>query len=68
MSVNIVRAWSDSEYRAGLTAGQLASVPANPVSASELSDEELSRISGGGGPNLPITCFCGGNPYSWALE
>ena len=68
MSVNIVRAWSDPEYRAGLTAGQLASLPANPVSASELSDEELSRISGGGGPQLPITCFCGANPYSWALE
>ena len=55
MSVSIVRAWSDSEYRNGLTVGQLASVPANPVSAGELSDEELFQISGGGAPNL--TCY-----------
>ena len=67
MSVNIVRAWIDPEYRAGLTAGQLASVPANPVSASELSDEELSRISGGGGPKVPYTCICGTHP-TWASE
>jgi mersacidin/lichenicidin family type 2 lantibiotic len=39
MPVNIARAWIDPEYRAGLTAGQLASVRANPVSAGELSGE-----------------------------
>ena len=65
MSVNIVRAWSDPEYRAGLTAGQLASVPPNPVSASELSDEELSRISGG---RTQMSCFCELDHYSYALE
>jgi mersacidin/lichenicidin family type 2 lantibiotic len=48
MSVNIVRAWNDPEYRNSLTVGQLASVPANPVSAGELSEEELLGIAGGG--------------------
>ena len=67
MSVNIVRAWSDPEYRAGLTAGQLASVPANPVSVSELSDEELSRISGGVFRSH-MSCFCELDHYSYALE
>jgi len=67
MSVNIVRAWSDPEYRAGLTAGQLASVPANPVSVSELSDEELSRISGGVSRTI-MSCFCELDHYSYALE
>ena len=52
MPVNIARAWIDHEYRAGLTAGQLASVRANPASAGELSDEELLRISAAG--NAPI--------------
>ena len=64
MSVNIVRAWSDPEYRAGLTAGQLASVPANPVSVGELSDEELSRISGGGYPKPP-SCWYAGHLETW---
>jgi mersacidin/lichenicidin family type 2 lantibiotic len=67
MSVNIVRAWSDPEYRNSLTVGQLASVPANPVSAGELSDEELVRISGGGAPPMP-TCWYYGLVYTFARE
>ena len=65
MPVNIARAWIDHEYRAGLTAGQLASVRANPVSAGELSDEELLRISGG---RTHMSCFCELDRYSYAVE
>jgi len=42
MPVNIARARIDPQYPAGLTAGRLASVRANPVSAGELSDEETA--------------------------
>jgi mersacidin/lichenicidin family type 2 lantibiotic len=65
MPVNIARAWIDPEYRAGLTAGQLASVRANPVSVGELSDEELSRISGG---RVIMSCFCEPDRCSYSVE
>ena len=60
MSVNIVRAWIDPEYRAGLTAGQLASVPANPADSGELSEEELLGINAGA---ISPVCGCR-NPVS----
>ena len=60
MSVNIVRAWIDPEYRDGLTVGQLASVPANPAASGELSEEELLGISAGATSPL---CGCR-NPFS----
>ena len=66
MPVNIARAWIDPEYRAGLMAGQLASEPANPVSAGELSDEELPRISAPG--HAPIPCWSDGHWNTWSPE
>ena len=66
MPVNIARAWIDPEYRAGLTAGQLASVRANPASAGELSDEELLRISAAG--HAPIPCWSDGHWNTWSPE
>lgn len=50
--MNIVRAWKDAEYRATLTAAQLAALPENPAGAMELTDEELMRATGGGS-NVP---------------
>jgi len=47
MAVDIVRAWKDPDYRRTLTAEQLASLPENPAGTEELSDEELSGVSGG---------------------
>jgi mersacidin/lichenicidin family type 2 lantibiotic len=56
MSVNIVRAWIDAEYRSRLTAEELASVPPNPAAPGELSAEELKKISAGDICYTPSTC------------
>ena len=47
MNIDIIRAWTDVEYRETLTAEQLASVPANPAGTANLSDAALSRVVGG---------------------
>ena len=44
--VDVIRAWTDPEYRRTLSAEELASLPEN-VGASELSDEDLENASGG---------------------
>jgi mersacidin/lichenicidin family type 2 lantibiotic len=47
--LSIVRAWKDAEYRASLSADELASLPANPIGNLdlELTDAELALIAGG---------------------
>jgi mersacidin/lichenicidin family type 2 lantibiotic len=55
MSVNVVRAGIDPEYRDSLTVGQFASVPQNPAASGELSEEELLKISAGQSMNV---CGC----------
>ena len=47
MAVDIERAWKDPEYRRTLTPEELASLPANPAGSAEVSDDELSNVSGG---------------------
>ena len=47
MTIDIVRAWKDAEYRKSLTPEQLASLPPNPVEASPMSEEQLDAIVGG---------------------
>jgi mersacidin/lichenicidin family type 2 lantibiotic len=47
MTVDIVRAWKDPEYRKSLTPEELASLPPNPAGDPEISAEEIERISGG---------------------
>ena len=49
----IVRAWKNPAYRAGLSATQLRAIPANPAGAVELSESELMETSGGSTP----TCY-----------
>ena len=56
MSVNVVRAWIDPEYRNSLTAEQLASIPPNPVAPGELSEAELMKVSAGNVCYTPTTC------------
>jgi mersacidin/lichenicidin family type 2 lantibiotic len=46
---NIARAWRDDEYRAGLSAETLASLPDSPVGEIELHDEDLNEVLGGSG-------------------
>jgi mersacidin/lichenicidin family type 2 lantibiotic len=44
---NVIRAWRDEEYRSGLSEAEKAQLPANPAGLIELSDAELSGVSGG---------------------
>jgi len=46
MKIDVIRAWKDPLYRAGLSEAERASVPANPAGLTELSDEELKEASG----------------------
>ena len=43
----IIRAWKDPIYRKELSETERASIPANPAGLSELTDEDLGKISGG---------------------
>jgi mersacidin/lichenicidin family type 2 lantibiotic len=42
----VVRAWTDPDFREGLSAEVLATLPPNPAGAVELSDEDLGMVSG----------------------
>lgn len=46
-SIDIVRALKDAEYRATLSAAQLAQLPASAAGVVALSDEALRAVSGG---------------------
>lgn len=54
MSVDIIRAWKDEEYRQSLSTEQLQQLPENPAGLIELSDEDMSSVAGG--------CTTCGNP------
>ena len=55
--IDIVRAWKDPVYRAGLSADELAQIPANPAGAIALSDDQLRVASGGATPiTTAVTC------------
>ena len=43
---DIIRAWTDPEYRATLSPADLAALPANPAGGFELNDAELDAVSG----------------------
>ena len=47
-NINLIRAWKDAEYRASLSAEELATLPENPVGMVELPDEEMANVAGGG--------------------
>jgi mersacidin/lichenicidin family type 2 lantibiotic len=54
--MDIVRAWTDEEYRLGLSEGQLALLPENPAGLMELSDDDLQNIVGGSLCNNTVAC------------
>ena len=65
-NIDIARAWKDEEYRNSLTPEQLATIPPNPAGETELDEEDLGNVSGGGLANggrgtaiLCITTFNG---------
>jgi len=47
LSQDVVRAWKDPVYRAGLSAAEQAALPAHPARLVELNDAELIETSGG---------------------
>ncbi len=47
MSVDIIRAWKDEEYRLSLTDEQRAALPANPAGQIELAEADLEEFAGG---------------------
>jgi mersacidin/lichenicidin family type 2 lantibiotic len=63
MSIDIVRAWKDPEYRKSLTPEQQASLPENPAEPIPMSEAELKAIvggairRGGGGTAYPDCCY-----------
>ena len=46
-TIDTIRAWKDAEYRASLSAAELAALPANPAGLVELPDEEMAEVAGG---------------------
>ena len=42
---DVVRAWKDPKYRAGLSAAEQAAVPAHPAGSIDLSDDLLDQRS-----------------------
>ncbi|WP_257449833.1 mersacidin/lichenicidin family type 2 lantibiotic [Archangium lipolyticum] len=52
----IIRAWKDPAFRARLTSEQLHTLPENPSGRpmTELGDDDLSDVVGGGVPLIPI--------------
>jgi mersacidin/lichenicidin family type 2 lantibiotic len=45
--IDVVRAWRDPEYRAGLSEAELAQLPPHPAEAMEVSDEALLGVVAG---------------------
>ena len=56
--VDVVRAWKDEGYRAGLSAAQRQALPANPAGLVDLSDVEQGAVNGGF-LSIVITLFGG---------
>lgn len=56
MSIDkVIRSWNDADYRATLSAEELASLEPNPAGVVELSDAELDIVRGGLDPNTTLT-------------
>jgi mersacidin/lichenicidin family type 2 lantibiotic len=57
MKLDIVRAWKDATYRAGLSTGEREMLPSHPAGLVELSDEQLKEAAGVAARAL-TTCQC----------
>jgi mersacidin/lichenicidin family type 2 lantibiotic len=54
-TADVVRAWKDPVFRAGLGAEQLAHFPDNPAGGIELTDDQMKEASGLG--SIIVTTF-----------
>lgn len=55
MSIDVVRAWKDVDYRNSLTETEKSQIPDHPSGLIDLTDEEMTIMSGG--------CPTCGNPF-----
>ena len=62
-NVDIIRAWTDSEYRESLSDAQRAELPDNPAGMVTLDDADLARMSGGARPIVTTAITC--TQYTW---
>lgn len=46
--IDVVRAWKNEEYRNSLSEAQRAQLPENPAGMTEITDEEINAVLGGG--------------------
>ena len=53
---DIVRAWKDEDYRNSLTEEQKLQLPENPAGTINLTDQQMSKISGGSINTLYLSC------------
>ena len=59
-TIDIIRAWKDEDYRNSLSEEQKAQLPDNPAGAINLTDEQMSAITGGAVLILALGCGGGG--------
>lgn len=45
--IDVVRAWKDPVYRAGLSRAEIACLPGHPSGLLEIDEEQLKSASGG---------------------
>lgn len=67
-TLDIIRAWKDPEYRAGLTPDEQALLPAHPAGFIELDDAYLDGVTGGKYPgctSFDSACHNCPGPNSW---
>ncbi len=57
-----IRLWKDPEYRASLSAEELALLPENPAGKIDLTDAELEEVSGAALNARPRTPLCPSAP------
>jgi mersacidin/lichenicidin family type 2 lantibiotic len=53
----IIRAWTDEEYRQSLNEEQLALLPEHPAGLIELDDEDLRSVAGTGLGRISKVCW-----------
>jgi mersacidin/lichenicidin family type 2 lantibiotic len=53
VTIDMIRAWKDHDYREALSERERALLPDNPAGAIELTEHELSSVDGGHVPISP---------------
>ena len=62
----IIRAWKDSDYRAGLTEAERAQLPEHPAGLIELTDEQLGVAGGEEAATWRADTYgCCGGTHPW---